>query len=50
MNIRVCDYCGSLSPQHNIRISRRVNDEDVFIEICSNCLYDIENYIEESKQ
>lgn len=49
MNIRICDYCSEKWPKHQIKMSRRPNDEDLYAELCDKCMSDFARYIIEKK-
>jgi len=42
--IVICDYCGEQLPKHKIKLTRRPNDEDTYVELCDQCLQDIVDY------
>lgn len=50
MHVEICDYCGERWPKHKIKLTRRPNDEDVYIQLCDQCLADILNYVESKKK
>lgn len=49
MNIQICDYCSERWPKHKIKMTRRLNDKDLFAEICDKCMNDFVKYVIEAK-